>query len=1617
MEDNTSIPNDNPIEPVVPPVVAPPLTFKGYTESLTPEERQYYAENPEYLKSSFVTLKSQELLSQDPNMTDDEAFGIADEALLGDAPVSPPVPQVPLMATPEPPNTSVVKSILSSAHGAITMQSAARPALGVISGLADFGLEAASGALRAADYMAEAIGKDLFDDADSLVYKYKEGLSETTKESIKSLGGLLPKPEGALAEAGENIGTIVLGSLLLSHVAAAGAAVKYGGVAIGEILSGSRVASFLKNHQSMAEVLRLSASGASLDLSATMFSDPMTLAALAPETLKGFNDWYKGADPMTRRGMNLAEGLFLNLAIGALGRFASPGTPPEVLEQALKESELFTKLTDDLVEQATKSTPTVDEALEEILKKTEAVDFVDDVAVWTPKTSTEETLVFYKGDFVEESVEQVLKLTDDVPTIRVTEDLDTGSIFKSIETVEPLATPGTRTIMDMSTAPETKMLRVKPNVAKQVQALADSVGETVESVVKTIDDAVKTSPELAEVPAKDILKAKKQGKPKVAPPATARLQEELDVRFGASKDFRTIRAADAEQKKILEVFKSELTGGKAVSKASIESLASDLGVTVEELRRKATDIIGVAKTKLPKEGQVLSMVDGSLENTKVYNPVAAENAAKKQGISVAKLLKKKGFFNPADFMLELTKVAARGSVSLLKGSVKFAAKSGFYGGAVASYFSGIDVTMDGKHDLRDMATTGLLFALGGHVSARMAMTKEALATMGRDALVSNLKKANQQITTTYYAALQALKQNASSLSPDQVKMYESVVKKLESYLFDSKAGLNDLLSDPNIISKAGATPMEFTQKGMNDLKLSLQSPLLPRAGVDKGFTVERYHLINPQTYATEFGRLVDQVSDVFRSVPGRTLPDEAHDGMLRELGISREVFGVTEDAIRRSARVHTVRGILGSLDGTMKGLLTKETPMTTKEYFEFINVLNQRRALTEYLRAGGNVASDRFIRATAIANKGFVMSMMDDTMLAKITSADDTLNASRLVYNKLAVGQELKGPQITAFLDGVGGNLKLTEAIVQAQYTAMFSNPRTWFMPWVENTVSATSAAISEVVSNKLTSSVGDSIPEAVYGRQGFFQGIRDNFTSAWEEAKKVARGESLGIDPTATKEYFDYKSSTVMQRELSLENPNIITRGFNNLMKMVGVDPVNLTVAPDTFFKQLLFGGYENKLVVEKALDLARAAKRPQDLQDFILHVRKDSGIMSEIREGAMMRARDYTMTSRLPKDSWTQKLMDLHSDSAFGKLIFPIFRTPMVAARHIVRHSPLALLTVKADREVFFRWIDMAKRGVPMDTQTVRQMSDISGRITAGLMMTTAALGALDAYGWSITGSGKFDPSMASKSAQGIRPNGIYHRESGQFVDMERFGLFKLTLGLYQDIVDISSKRGSPTEDELGVIEGVGYMMYSAFLNATPSQIDDFMSICGSYRSPETLGTKFSKYGEEIVTRSYPALFRSVGKASDDYQRAYNGPIDSTLATIYSGLGDADRTRPVLDLYGDPKQYKPGEISKDPLMQEAEVAGFNMAGYMSRRSSVGGVKLGNTPDEQNLAFKAEKLHGERLKRMAPALLKELKGTPDPVKKRETLERILGGITNDVSRLIRKDPTAKRLLDKGGLQ
>ena len=299
----------------------------------------------------------------------------------------------------------------------------------------------------------------------------------------------------------------------------------------------------------------------------------------------------------------------------------------------------------------------------------------------------------------------------------------------------------------------------------------------------------------------------------------------------------------------------------------------------------------------------------------------------------------------------------------------------------------------------------------------------------------------------------------------------------------------------------------------------------------------------------------------------------------------------------------------------------------------------------------------------------------------------------------------------------------------------------------------------------------------------------------------------------------------------------------------------------------------------------------------------------------------------------------------------------------------------------------------------------------------MTTAAIGTLQASGWDITGSGKFDSSMAAKSAQGIRPNGIYNRSTGQFVDMERFGLFKLTLGLYKDISDIVQRRGNATEDELGIIEGVGYMMYSAFANATPSQIDDFMSICGSFRSPEAISTKVSKYMEEVVTRSYPALFRTVGKASDDYQRAYNGPIDSTLATIYSGLGDPDRTRPVLDIYGEPKQYRPGEIQSDPLMQEAELAGYNMSGYLSKRTSVGGVKLGNTPEEQNLAYKAEKLHGERVKRVAPQLLKSLRETREPEKKKALLDRILGGISKDVTRLIRKDPTAKRLLDKGGLE
>ena len=73
---------------------------------------------------------------------------------------------------------------------------------------------------------------------------------------------------------------------------------------------------FLGRHSFIKAAAKASVDGGIYDLSATLFSNPGTMVSLvgliSDETGEDVSEWFQSLDPMQRRGINLAEGLFMN---------------------------------------------------------------------------------------------------------------------------------------------------------------------------------------------------------------------------------------------------------------------------------------------------------------------------------------------------------------------------------------------------------------------------------------------------------------------------------------------------------------------------------------------------------------------------------------------------------------------------------------------------------------------------------------------------------------------------------------------------------------------------------------------------------------------------------------------------------------------------------------------------------------------------------------------------------------------------------------------------------------------------------------------------------------------------------------------------------------------------------------------------------------------------------------------------------------------------------------------------------------------------------------------------------------------------------------------------------
>jgi hypothetical protein len=1695
-------PEDVPQQPPMSPVdlaatVATPLTQEPIVDpmaqmytSLSEGEQKYYRSNPDLLPNRLRMDRLSILQGEKPGVPIEELYAQVVQEF--ESTLQEPVNLMP-SAEPKTQKSPTVEPSENndSWFKRLYINLPMRSASGVVSGAADFGLEATSGVARTLDYLCESAGYDLLNDEESWFYDIKEGLSEDTKESIKSIAGLYPKGDTWFESIGESFGSIIIGSYVLAAAAATGLGVRLG-AALGATRGGTAVTGFLAKHQTLARVARLSAEGAMVDVSATVFTDPASVLALygvgSDERAREFSEWYNSFDPITRRTGNLMEGLFMNLVIGALKGAPRPEYPlvprdsnlpstrPEVItdidfmwdvrhnaqpmpsdgSRVLRgESADFRQLPNDMPEKLHQLFNQVKRDVLQIPEKTtvKADDVVNDV-------------IYAKGpvtiyDNLDEDLVRRLKSTDDT-LFSLDEETVFDSAVKSLDDDLEVLFKDEVVVFD-----NTSGKLVKSKAPKKVTPVTDeAIKEVTPEQIKAteiVEVSTKVSESTPELTAKEVARAdlsveKSLGdtsETRVLPVILDETTKGSHSSIGAAHLLSGVKFTDNPlDPYIYSKIRGALSKNTGIEKLSWDDLPKgvkqrDAKARAKEMYEGIVSAIQGSNTKVSYEDAFKGLIHKTIEysdgawrvnpgvviHKKGYDSILSkQKLTNEQFTSMYSVGKRGKSFVPLDAAIELAKMTGRFTISAIKLAAPILAKSGLMHGVTAGVITnmfGLDITRDGEVDLRDLATVAMLFAGGTYISKSRANKLLNAEVASREALVSTLKTANKDIHASLVAARAVANRVArSTAEADIIKTAQKTVKHLEDYLYSTKEGIEDIYRHPTLTSALKANTLVLDGAALQNLRLALQNTDVNKLEVGNLVTFDKFDFSNFTALDQAFKKIFGEFSIVThdtRVVKG--LSEKAHlitkqtEDLLSEFGVPQDITNNVWKRLtvpEQAAMTHTARTIIGSIDSKLRQFARVSGDLTPSDLYEFMGLVNQRRAVGEYLKSGG-VASKRLNVACGYTAKGAVISTFHDTMitgLKEYPAIKDTLETLR---SYMGIDPNLKGTRLTELVDFVGANMSVGKLLVHAQYMSMYSHPLTWAKPFIENSVGLTTGVTSEAISAIMRGQFQNEI----IGPHGMLMGIANNLGAAARAYGDRAMGKAAGLDTSAAKEMFDYRFAEVMSRTMGLEDPDFLNMTFRKVVDSLGINPLDMTSAPDVMFKQLAFGGYENLLVMRKATDAMRATPG-LTMDQALINIRLDKSAMAQIREEALMSARKLTYTDILKKDSLAQKAIDLLQHPMLRMLI-PIIRTPLVSARFAIRHSPFNGLLIGDDRMAISKAIDAWNTGATMTAVDKRNALGVVSRATAGVLLSYGMYNTITASGWEIIGTGEYDPAFKAKAARGARQNGLWHSKSGTFIDLERSGLFKMTLGTMADMYHWMTKNQTQVSDEEreGYAMALGYMMYSTITQAQPDQVDDIKSLLGGFNKFEMAKKLTSEHLGSIFSRAIPNVFKVEGRASDPHRRAYTGSWQSAVNAIYSGMGRGESVRPTLDAYGNRVENSRSLISTqgipegDELYSEAEAAGYDLKGALSRRSRIGGMTLGNTEEEQGIAYLAEEYHGKQLAKSRDSFLRDLKRTQDPVVKHELFSRLFRSITTDVKSQLQAHPklgaTVRRLLDQGG--
>jgi hypothetical protein len=1716
-----------PIEDQTKPIEQPENKYKSDIHrlllTLPEEELEYYNNNRDKLPGRLRMDRANELMLTNPELTLEDAYSRAyseyEDVLLEDEqqePVEVKSPGIAYDTSSEQVIDTTVKPV-EQGYMRRGLNVLVRSATGLISGAMDTSIELSSGVARLFDYGFESLGGDLLDD-DSWAYVYKEGLSEDFKESIESLAGIFPKGSSSLEQFTEELGTIILGGWALSSLAATGLAMKAGGAITGtKGVSGAIKwgSEFLGRHSFIKAAAKASVDGGIYDLSATLFSNPGTMVSLvgliSDETGEDVSEWFQSLDPMQRRGINLAEGLFMNtLMTFAKSYYKGLGMDVknseveryvEDINELHKLSEAARKATQDVANKvAPERTLTAAELTDAAKKSASPVEPLERIS----EDIIDRTAVELKDKALTDIPKQISGKTDDIleDLSKRADDLLSDDALKKIEEAAD-----EKSVVKTVDEPKQASHKAKRKAQKKPEADADAKAMELElkNPGVSVRDAKKAK-KAVEIGLDEVIA--NASKDNVVPPVRITNKTKNYIGFGAKENtsgvymendlvgfiYNQIRPFVEKGSKSGVKFADMAFRGKpkGLTPAKCAQLCDELYTKCIRAikgnnRGKITEIISNFKSKtirIDKDFNV-SVTDGAVLSESYFRKLMGELNMDSDKLTqhlskerIPGLGKRAG----TNVLLDMFNQKVGNTMAdWLSVATKIASKSGIIGGFTAGVISnglGIDVSGDNKVNFEDMAIVAGI-SMGFSYSVRAA-TKSRV--VDKDIIIEAVKRGHGDFARTLMVARElATKATTVANNPRVAANATRIARAIEEYLFVDKKGLNDISSV--LIDKVKAPGFgvskvdEGSIKAIQDAVLRGTNSELSSGSPLKKFTLhdlssvdsitktfnDAYTSFSAALGAPEVQKKLLERSQEVRELASRIISEHevpkavADEWMSKPLGdlmalvnTSTSLLKAIDDEIssnylkidtaKKSLALKKAQAALKEAKANNIGVKEAENlvkrlttsgddlfimDMTPNEVHDFARLIHQRRAVSEYIKSGGRVGS-RLTKATAYVARSAILSMESETFLKRLSDHKDVLSTFSALRSKMINEGTISGPRLTKLINAVGADMSMGDMAVHLMYMSMFSHPRTWLLPAIENTINFGMTLTTESLSALSRGRYFDEI----IGPNGLIKGMLDNLGLALRSTADRVAGEATSILSMGGKEFTDAKYAQIVSRTCGIDDPGMITSMFHRFADMMGFDPTDLTSAFDVFYRTVAYGGFENQKVIQKATDMLLTDHAGKHLDDVIKLVRSNSTLMKNIRAESLTAARRMSYTDAI-EGSFTGKVVDFLNHPVV-RLIVPIVKTPLVTARWVVSHTPIInrWLTT-ADRQAFAALATAKDAGAIRAAK--RRVAEVNARAAAGIMATAATYYTLTSAGWEVIGTGEFDPELGAKLARGAKRFSLWNTKTGENISLERFSLFKATLGTVADLTHYWTHAPEEYQDEEHqheLLTSVGYFMYSMLTQAQPNQLEDVVDLwSGSQNGFGRFSNVVSDYTGDIISRFIPNIFRVEGKASDDVQRAYTGNLDYAISAMYAGFNRGDAFRPKLDIYGEPVLNKnpklidgphymvttQGQPIGDELMALAQDAQFDLQGVLNRRSRPGGLKLGSSLEEQNITYLNEKYHGDYVKENKDMLLQELKLTPDAPARKEVFKRFFSAATLSAKERLLMDkvhgPTFQRLL------